>query len=235
MGGKKNGRAGEEEEVSQTFKVTHSLASWARGQQQTTSVVDAIKEKTDQKKAHARNSNFLAKLREAEERDEARASVAEEPRGAADEAAAAPPPAAAKPKLLGAAFAGASVPLMRKRPGEDTHREIEAAQREARLRERESAAAARRLQQPARKLSVDEFKVAAELFWAFDSDASATIDRGEWTRLMNEVARRTGRPPVSAAEAAAAFESADADGNGELDLVTSHGLQPEHVWRACSD
>ena len=44
------------------------------------------------------------------------------------------------------------------------------------------------------------------------------IDRGEWANLLREIARRSGRPPFTEEEMDAAFDAADADGNGALDL-----------------
>ena len=98
--------------------------------------------------------------------------------------------------------------------GQDTQREIDEA-REAALRAREVAAGKLTRQ---RRPSIKEIEAASELFWAHDSDANATIDKDEWAALIEDVARRTGRRPFTPAEAQAAFERADVDGNGSLDL-----------------
>ena len=50
---------------------------------------------------------------------------------------------------------------------------------------------------------------ASELFWAYDHDANAVIDRDEWCELMQQIAKRAGRKPFSQAEADAAFARAE--------------------------
>ena len=63
---------------------------------------------------------------------------------------------------------GASVPIHRVQPGDDTHREIAAVKREAALVQREAKAATR---PKPRQLSAAELDLASELFWRHDADA----------------------------------------------------------------
>ena len=186
------------------------LARWSSTQHKAADAVGAMTRVAEKAQVDRSNKNFLLRLQAAEQRDDARAG------GSQPQASSSPPQE--RSVLARSGFAAASVPLMRARPGEETHREIELAQKEAKLKERESVALARKLHGPARKLSASELQIASDLFYENDTDASATIDRSEWNALMQELARRTGKPAMSAEESDAAFEEADKDGNGELDL-----------------
>ena len=106
---------------------------------------------------------------------------------------------------------------VRKQPDADDFADIAAASRQTQLKERERSAAERRMNDN-RRLSADEIRIASELFWQYDSDANASIDKEEWAQLMGEIARRSGRQPASPAEVDAMFLEADRDGNGTLDL-----------------
>jgi hypothetical protein len=74
--------------------------------------------------------------------------------------------------------------------GEDTFKAISEAERVSRLEQREAEAAARaKLSRP---LTQQELAAAATLFWEFDADANAVIDKEEWTQLLQQVAEQTG-------------------------------------------
>ena len=69
-----------------------------------------------------------------------------------------------------------------------------------------------------RGLSAVEIAAASGIFWEHDRDASATIDKEEWVGMMQDVARRTGRPAFAPQELDRAFAEADVDGSGSIDL-----------------
>ena len=98
--------------------------------------------------------------------------------------------------------------------GDETRREIAAA-KEAALRQREEAIHRTKGQ---RRLSAVEIAAASDIFWEHDRDASATIDKEEWVGMMQDVARRTGRPAFAPQELDRAFAEADVDGSGSIDL-----------------
>ena len=191
------------------------LARWTNTQHAAEHAISVFQHSAEKSQAERSNKDFLERLKGAERRDEERSAT--------PALSAATSPLPQRSVLAMSGFDKAIVPLVRARPGEDTHRENEAAQKDAKLKERETAAHARKLQGPARKLSSEELKVAADLFYEFDGDANASIDRQEWVGLMQELARRTGKPLPTTLEAQQAFDLADSDGNGELDL---------HEWLA---
>ena len=66
-----------------------------------------------------------------------------------------------------------------------------------------------------KRLTREEAATAAEIFWDRDIDASSTIDRAEWERLVvsNETLSRSMSVTIDEA-----FLRADKDGNGEIQL-----------------
>ena len=126
-----------------TFKKVTQLARWSEGFHQTSTAVNAFVDEKDRKDRQRRNSDFLSRLRDAEERDKERVGQPQ--------------------SVLGAPRLGVLPPAS---SGDDaaggTHREITEAMRVAKIEAREAAAVERR-EARSKRLSSGELEAATEV------------------------------------------------------------------------